>query len=101
MMTICNVSLLNLLEFLLEESIFRGIQFPESVNHRYICLILILLYDAIGLLRLCQVGDFLLNGCVLTRAVSQENWSYIGALDVCQQSSIFLLLLQSLFMLLD
>jgi len=101
MMAISDVSPLYFLKFFLKEPILSSVKFPQYMNNRHICLVLVLFNDTVGLLRLCQMGDFLLNRCVFTRSVRQENGAYIRTLNVRQKRPVFFLLFKCFLVLLN
>ena len=101
MVTVCNVSALDLLELLLEEVVLGGVNLPKFVDDWHIRLVLVLLHHAVRLAHLRQVRNLLLDCRVFSRAICQEHRSDVGALYISELGPVFLLLLERLLVLLD
>ena len=101
MMSISDVSALDLFKFFLEKAVVTAINFPQAMWDWNISLILHLLNHAVRVLDLGQMLDLLLNWSVFFRTICEEDWSNICSLDVCQHCSVQFFLLQCLLMLLN
>ena len=100
MVTIGDVSALDFLELFLKEAVLGRVNFPQTMNNRNVGLVLVLSHNTIGLTDLGQVGNLLLNRSVFTRAVGEEDWADVGALDIGELRAVKLFLFQSLLVLL-
>ena len=88
MMSVSHVRPRHLFEFFLEEAILFDIDFPKSMQHGHVCLILVLLDHAVRLTTARDVSNLLLDGGVLSRAVGQENGTDISTLDVGEPCAV-------------
>ena len=88
MMSVSNVRPWHLFKFLLEEAILFDIDFPKSMQHGHVCLILVLLDHAVRLTAARDVSNLLLNGSVLSRAVGQKDGADICTLDIGEPCTV-------------
>ena len=71
------------------------------MGDRNIRLILHLLYDAVCISDLSQVLDLFLDSAVLSRSISQKDWTDICSLYICKKCSVSFFLLKGLLVLLN
>ena len=87
-MSVSHVRPRHLFEFFLKEAILLDINFPKTMQHGHVCLVLVLLDNTVRLTAARDVSNLLLNGSVLSRAVGQENGTDIRTLDVCEPCAV-------------